>query len=105
MLKFYIAFSIHGTNKFKVATYSIPNPQCFSGLPDQIIKDLFGSDFTLAKSRRPGYNAAKDGYKLHWSRLNRKDGTPLQDKGWVTKRFNQLVKMGWKMVDPKPHDR
>lgn len=103
MLKFYIAFSIHGTNKFKVATLELKDR---SGSVDHLtVATLLGGDFTLAKSRRPGYNAAKDGYKLHWSRLSRKDGTPLQDKGWVTKRFNQLVKMGWTMVDPKPHDR
>ncbi len=101
-MKFYIAFSIHGTNKFTVATYSIPNKQRSPGLPHQIVKDLFGPAFTIAPSRRPNYDASKDGIKLHWNRLVRKDGTPIQNKGWVTKRFNQLNALGWTIVPANP---
>lgn len=100
-MKFYIAFSIHGTNKFTVATCDKPAKSPILEMPDSTIKDLFGPEFSIARSRRPDYNIKTDGVKLHWSKLLRKDGTPIQDKGWVTKRFNQLVKRGWIVVSPK----
>lgn len=90
-MKFYIAFSVRGTNKFKVATKNA-----------ELLQDL-GSGFTAAASRRRTYDAANDGTKVHWNGLVRKDGTPIQDKGWVTKRFNQLQKAGWTLVQDKGH--
>jgi D-alanyl-D-alanine carboxypeptidase len=95
-MNFYIAFSIHGTKSFKVATLHVV------GTADAALARL-GPEFKVATSRRPSYDVKKDGIKLHWSRLMRKDGTPLQDKGWVTKRFNQLKAQGWKIVKAKPH--
>lgn len=82
---YYIAFSIHGTNDFRVAIKS--------DLTQEELKA-----FKQVPSRRPDYNKDKDGVKLHWKKLNREDGSPIQNKGWVTKRFNQLKAMGWTLV-------
>lgn len=106
-MKFYIAFSIHGTNKFTVATKDVAvikdkAPPSMNQM-SQVVESIFGKDFRMATSRRPNYNANADGIKLHWSRLCRKDGKPIQNKGWVTKRFNELKKMGWTIVPAKPH--
>lgn len=95
-MNFYIAFSIHGTNKFKVATLKIV------GTADAALARL-GPGFKVAQSRRPVYDVRKDGIKLHWDKLVRQDGTPIQDPGWVTKRFNQLKAQGWTLVKAKPH--
>ena len=84
-MQYYIAFSIHGTNNFRVA----------------IKQDLSQDElkmFKVARSRRPDYDPIKDGIKLHWDALNRKDGSPIENKGWVTKRFHQLQRMGWHLV-------
>ena len=83
--KVYIAFSIHETNDFMVAT----NTLNVGKLPE---------GFTLGRSRRPGYNAATDGVKLNWVGLNRQDGTPHTDVVWVKRRFNELERMGWIIV-------
>lgn len=96
-IKCYIAFSIHGTNKFTVATkefkdYEAVGDFCLCGGP---------GSFMIGESRRPGYNKDKDGVKLLWSKLNRKDGKPLTDKGWVTRRFKELAKGGWTIVPDK----
>ncbi len=93
MTKYYIAFSIHGTNKFTVATKDID-------LSISPLSLLAQHGFTVAQSRRFKTDPA-DGIKMHWSKLNRKDGTPLQDKGWVTRRFKQLVAQGWVLVKDK----
>jgi len=92
-MNFYIAFSIHGTKSFKVATLHIV------GTAEAALARL-GPEFKVATSRRPG---KRQHGQLHWDRLLRQDGTPLQDKGWVTKRFNQLKAQGWKLVKAKPH--
>ena len=94
MIKFYIAFSIHGTNQFKVAEKQVLSE-------DSAHNPLWDFAFAAATPRRTP--RPDDGIKLHWSKLNKKDGTPHTDKGWVTKRFNELVKMGWKIVPAKPH--
>jgi hypothetical protein len=55
----------------------------------------------VVPSRRPGYNAQTDGIKVHWHKLCRADGKPLQDKGWMTRRFKELQAQGWIEVQPK----
>lgn len=90
-MKFYVAFSIHGTNQFRVAVKSARSIEAL------------GPDFRQAVSRRDNYNASRDGVKVHWNKLIRKDGTPLESKCWVSKRFNQLVALGWREVTPKQH--
>lgn len=97
-MKFYIAFSIAGTNKFTVATFTV------IGTPEAALARL-GPDFTTAQSRRPAYDVKTDGIKLHWNKLMRQDGTPIQDRGWVTKRFNQLKVKGWTIVPAKSNTR
>ena len=82
-MKFYVAFSVHGTNQFTVATINKPSIS------------YLGAGFTAAESRRPDYDRGRDGIKVHWVGLNRKDGTPIRHPSWVAKRFNQLVRRGW----------
>lgn len=86
--KVYIAFSIHGTKNFKVVTNTLDLTKLPKG-------------FTLARSRRPNYDITKDGAKLHWSELNKADGTPHTDPGWVSRRINQLIRMGWVLEKDK----
>ena len=95
-MKFYIAFSIHGTNQFTVATRQVDLTSIEHAL------NYLGQGFKVIPSRRPGYDSKRDGFKLSWTKLNRADGTPLQNKGWVTKRFNELKAQGWTLVEAKP---
>lgn len=81
-MKFYIAFSIHGTNAFITATTEIND-----------LKNL-GSDFTEVKSRRPSYKS-EDGVKLHWEQLLNQKGKPLRGPATVLQRFKELSKYGW----------
>lgn len=40
--------------------------------------------------------------KLHWDKLNRSVKgirSPHENKGWITRRFNDLAKMGWEVED------
>lgn len=44
------------------------------------------------KGEKPG------SVKLHWDKLNstaKGVRTPLQNKGWITRRFNELAAQGW----------
>lgn len=84
--KYYLAFSIPGPNSFRVVTKEASS-----------LLDL-GDGFKMVPSRRPSYNAQKDGIKVHWDKLCRADGKPLQDKGWVTRRFKELQAQGWTLV-------
>lgn len=86
--KVYIAFSIHGTNNFTVVTNTLDVAKLPAG-------------FTIARSRRPNYDAKKDGVKLNWSELNKADGTPHTNPSWVARRMNQLARMGWTVVRDK----
>ena len=86
--KVYVAFSIHGTNNFMVVTNVIDIAKLPTG-------------FTIARSRRPNYDAKKDGVKLNWASLNKADGKPHTNRGWMTRRFNQLVRMGWTLEKNK----
>lgn len=101
-MKFYIAFSIHGTNSFTVATNELPwglGPGEGIHTVMAHVRANFGPDFDVVQSRRPGHKPERDGYKLTWSKLNRKsDGKPHERRDWVTKRFQQLQKMGWTIV-------
>lgn len=86
---FYVAYSIHGTNTFYVATRTILGDKKY-GLA------LLGPNFTEVPSRRPDYDVNKDGIKLHWARLRTiRSNKPLISPYVVEKRFRILEKMGW----------
>lgn len=84
MAKHYIAFSIHGTNTFIVATKDISNK-----LP---------RGYTVAISRRSDYEAIKDGVKVHWDGLLTSRGVPTKSPALVLQRFTQLKAEGWKII-------
>jgi hypothetical protein len=82
---FYLAFSIHGTNKFRVFTFD---------------KKTLPEGFTKTISRRPGQDPAKDGTKVHWNGLvNKRTKQPYTNRAWVSRRLNELTAMGWKEVE------
>ena len=88
IFKAYIAFSIHGTNKFIVA---VKNKINIEKLP---------AGFNVAKSRRPDYNVTRDGIKLHWDGLLRKsDNTPYVSPSMILRRFKELETQGWIIVN------
>jgi hypothetical protein len=84
--KAYIAFSIHGSNCFIVATRTF-----LTGVSLPL-------GFKTVPSRRPGVDVTVDGYKLSWNKLSKADGTPHTSPAWVLKRFNELRRMGWRIV-------
>jgi hypothetical protein len=86
--KAYIAFSIHGTCAFIIATNTVHSSY------GKIITKAPEGEFTIAFSRNP---VKTDDLKLHWSKLMKADGTPHTDPRWVIRRFNQLEKAGWKV--------
>lgn len=88
-MKVYIAFSIHGTNCFIVATREVTLLTPFLS---------YNPWFNLAESRRPGVNKVVDGHKLNWTKLCKADGTPHTNPGWVLRRFNELERRGWTIV-------
>lgn len=88
-MNFYLAFSIHGTNKFRVFTKSASS--C----------EELGKGFSVDASRRPGYNINKDGLKVHWTGLLTKDGKPMVSPSWVHRRLRALVAEGWTEVTPR----
>lgn len=91
---YYVAFSIHGTNKFLVATKRM----------DATSDELYAQGFVRQASRRNNYMPS-DGIKLHWDKLTRKvDGKPYTNPAWVSRRFKELVAAGWTMVEDK-HQR
>lgn len=93
MQKVYIAYSIAGSNQFIVATKSLTN-KAFK----DIGSDEKTSDFSIAKSRRPEYNADTDGIKLHWTALTKKDGSPIMSAPIILRHFKKLEEDGWKII-------
>lgn len=84
--KFYIAFSIHGTNSFIIATRESGDDFFYPDLPD---------GFKIVASRRMG--TPPTGLKIHWDKLLREDGVPLASPSLIIRRFSELEKMGWKV--------
>jgi hypothetical protein len=95
-MKVYIAFSIHGTNQFRVVEKEVVYSNSAGWLTETL-----GPEFQIVPSRRPSYDLTRDGFKVHWDKFLRKDGTPIVDRGWVTKRFNELLSQGWTEVQPR----
>lgn len=91
LVKAYIAFSIHGSNTFLTATKLVKTLGTTAVIADQAgaLKKLV--------SRRPDWKP-EDGIKLGWAKLNKADGTPHTNPGWVLRRFNELEKAGWKVI-------
>ena len=75
-----VAFSIHGTNTFIVATKKL-----------NVAKLPVG--FMIVDSR--AYEAW--GVKLHWEELLTRTGEPLRSPTHVVARFTKLEAMGWKV--------
>lgn len=84
----YVAFSIHGTNAFIVATKVVD----VQNLPE---------GFKIVNSRDRTKTAEKDGYKLSWDRLMSKKGLPLRSPPVVLARFKELTAQGWKIDKSK----
>lgn len=88
LTKIYISFSIHGTNCFIVAVNEKWD-----------VKKLT-SAFKIVESRRPKFNLEKDGHKIEWSGLkNKKTGEPYKSPQMVLKRFSELEKMGFTIIN------
>lgn len=85
-MNFYIAFSIHGTNTFIVATTKA------SGSEE--LQNREGK-FVVVSSRRADYDPATHGIKVEWSRLSTLKGTPLRSPAQVIYMFKRLEKLGW----------
>ena len=81
---YYIAYSIHGTETFIVATKKM---------------SVVPKGFTVKESRRPSYKP-EDGIKLEWKGLCTKAGTPYVQPSRVLKAFKDLEEQGWD-VDSK----
>ena len=103
-MKFYIAFSITSTNKFTVAEINTRFRLRNAETNDQFVKRCLGSEFSAVKSRRASYDLKEDGIKVHWTGLLSKSGNPLISPSWISRRFKELEKRGWKIVKDK-HDR
>lgn len=81
----YIAFSIHGSNCFIIAS---------KDLEDEAYNALIKTGkFFPVTSRLPTFRRV--GTKLGWTRLNTKDGAPLKSVPLILSRFNELAKDGW----------
>lgn len=89
-MKFYIAFSVHGTNTFIRASKDTTD---YESTEDGLL--LEGVVYKKVRSRLP--NAPKDRTKLHHPLLNNKDGSPTRSKTKILQVFNQLQKQGWKI--------
>jgi len=98
MLKFYIAYSVAGTNRFTVATFHTRKSQKAGETWDAFTERLFGKGFKVARSRRPSYDHQKDGTKLHWEGFITLEGQPMKSRSWITRRFNELKERGWTIV-------
>lgn len=92
MKKFYIAFSVHSTNAFAVATIETKD---FVVSRDGQTFTINGREYTATKSRRPDYNAETDGQKLHAKELMTREGKPLRSTPMIAQFFNRLEKEGW----------
>lgn len=101
-MKAYIAFSIHGTNAFIVAT------RTFKSISE--IQKL-GKEFRIVRSRRPDVDPMRDGEKLEWDALCVKEDfidsigkaerlRPMRSPALIISKFKKLEAMGWK-VDKK----
>lgn len=94
--KFYIAFSIPGSNAF--ITASIDTQEY-----DQVgnVVTIGDKQFTIAASRRPDYNRVKDGTKLYWDKLLSVEMKPLRSPPVIISRFKQLEQTGWMLNKTK----
>lgn len=92
MKKFYVAFSVHNSNAFAVATIETRN---FVISRDGKTITINGREFTPVESRRPDYNPETDGQKLHCKDLTTKEGKPLRSTPMIARLFNQLEEEGW----------
>lgn len=89
MKKFYIAYSIHGTNAFIVATLETKDYNDIASIPNGVrVQNLY---FTVAKSRMPNPTDTK----LHWDQLNTLKGEPMKSPYHILRRFKILEKAGW----------
>lgn len=95
MAKFYIAFSIHGTNRFSVAVKNTRHKQKKDESLSDFVKRALGDDFDAAESRRPSYNQSTDGIKVTSTKLLTKTGAPFKTAKAVIKVFLELCAAGW----------
>ena len=87
--KYYIAFSIHGTNCFIVATKL-----------QHEIKDIKALNMSEVKSRRSFAKINTD-VKLNYEKLNNVNGKPTASKTKVLKIFKELENDGWEIIGRK----
>lgn len=93
-IKFYVSFSIHGTNRFitAVKVIHIERPQNIYTGDRVVINDHV---FKVVKSRRPDWSLEKDGFKLHSDDLLTKKDEPMRSAPAILSFFNKLEKLGW----------
>lgn len=87
--KYYIAFSINGTNCFITAERIIK-----SNIPLGNDVHIDGIRYIGVPSRRPKWTP-NDGIKLFCEELCSKSGNPLRSPPAILKVFNKLEKNGW----------
>lgn len=92
MKKFYIAFSVHSTKAYAIATLETKD---FVISRDGQTITINGRDYTVAKSRRPDYNEETDGTKLQTQELMTREGKPLRSTPMIAAFFNRLEREGW----------
>lgn len=95
-MKFYLAYSIHGTNCFVTAKKEMNHIKINVGSKAPVEVKIGAFYFTTAKSRRSDYKL-EDGIKLHSSRLLTKNGQPLKSPAMIVKFFNELAADGWEV--------
>lgn len=100
-MKVYIAFSIHGTEQFFVATKEFLSTNMTkveqADAASFSLKGLPGL-FSKTTSRRPNYRES-DGVKLTWSELNnKKTKKPYVQLAMVRRKFDLLKAAGWNLV-------
>lgn len=100
-MKFYIAFSIAGSNTFITATKETDDYVYVDNGKYVKIDNIL---FETVKSRRPSYNS-EDGVKLHYFELNTLSARPTRSAPMVMKHFNTLAKLGWDVDKTKFIDR
>lgn len=88
----YVAFSIAGSNTFITASMKQQNEQQIADILKMKLGDTFL--FSLANSRRPGFDDSKE-VKLNFIALNNKDGTPTKSHIKVAQGFKILKDFGW----------
>ena len=93
MKKFYIAFSIHGTNVFITAVVETDD---YFYNEEKNTYQVLGDKYAILESRRPDYNVKTDGIKLGARGLNSVyKNIPLRCPRRIMKFFNHLEKAGW----------